>query len=96
MAHETLGCGALGDLTAAVDDPLSWSRFWKNVWLAPTLTWIRIPQDIQDARDKFCHSVPEGPRPQLHLRTLPGPGPGPVSVPPEEPADSEGTGAETR
>jgi arabinofuranosyltransferase len=49
-----LGCGDLAWLQAAVTDPLTWRRFWRNVWLAPRLTRFRIPQDIVEARDKFC------------------------------------------
>jgi arabinofuranosyltransferase len=49
-----LGCGDLAELQAAVTDPLSWRRFWRNVRLAPRLTRLRIPQDIVEARDRFC------------------------------------------
>ena len=49
-----LGCGDLAVLQAAVTDRLTWRRFWRNVWLAPRLTRLRIPQDIAAARDRFC------------------------------------------
>jgi hypothetical protein len=52
-----LGCGDLAELQAAVTDRLSWRRFWRNVWLAPRLTRLRIPQDVVGARDRFCRGA---------------------------------------
>ncbi len=52
--RSALGCGELAELQAAVTDPLTGSRFWRNVVLAPRLTRLRIPHDALEARQRFC------------------------------------------
>ncbi len=49
-----LGCGDLAELQTATTARLTWKRFWRNVWMAPRLTRMRIPQDLMAAREKFC------------------------------------------
>jgi arabinofuranosyltransferase len=49
-----LGCGELAQLQAALTEPLTWDRFWKNVELAPSLTRLRIPHEPLEARRRFC------------------------------------------
>ena len=49
-----LGCGDLAEVQAATLEPLTWRRFWRNVWLAPRLTRLRIPQDALEVRRRFC------------------------------------------
>ena len=49
-----LVCGDLGELYAAVDEPLSWRRFWKNVQWSTRLTRLRIPTDPSETRRRFC------------------------------------------
>jgi len=51
-----LGCGDLAELQAATTTRLTWKRFWRNVWVAPRLTRVRIPQDFVEARERFCGS----------------------------------------
>jgi arabinofuranosyltransferase len=47
-------CGDLARIQAAVTEPLSWSRFWRNIWLAPRLTRVRFPDEPARARAELC------------------------------------------
>jgi arabinofuranosyltransferase len=51
---QALGCGDLAHLEAAVTEPLTFGRFFKNLWLAPRLTRMRIPQDNAAVLERFC------------------------------------------
>jgi len=42
-----LHCGDLATLQAAVTEPLTWSRFWRNFALAPALTRLRFDPDAE-------------------------------------------------
>jgi arabinofuranosyltransferase len=53
-ARKALQCGLLKELLPAVTEPVSWSRFWKNVRLSFSLHRLRIPRDPRKARKKFC------------------------------------------
>ena len=48
-----LHCGDLATLQAAVTEPLTWSRFWRNVALAPALTRLRFDPDKAEG-DEGC------------------------------------------
>jgi arabinofuranosyltransferase len=54
QVRDALACGDLAELQAAVTERLTWRRFWRNVAWAPRLTRLRIPQDLAEARAKFC------------------------------------------
>jgi len=56
-----LGCGDLAEIQAATLEPLTWRRFWRNVWLAPRLTRLRIPLDVLEVRRRFCGSASPAP-----------------------------------
>ncbi|MBI5518287.1 MAG: hypothetical protein HY909_31235 [Deltaproteobacteria bacterium] len=53
-ARHALGCGALGELVRAVREPLTWSRFWRNVWLSQPFSLLRIPTSPWHAEQLFC------------------------------------------
>ncbi|MGY2063400.1 hypothetical protein ACW9HQ_51620, partial [Nocardia gipuzkoensis] len=53
-ARHALSCGRIGDLVAAVTQPMSPSRFWRNLTGAPSRTTLRIPQDPFVAERRFC------------------------------------------
>jgi len=53
-ADAALRCGAAADLLAAVQEPLTLSRFVKNVGLSWKLTGLRIDPDPLVARDELC------------------------------------------
>jgi len=53
-ARRALTCGALAELRASTRDPLTWSRFWDNVWGSWSRTTLEIPADALDAERAFC------------------------------------------
>jgi arabinofuranosyltransferase len=53
-ARRALGCGAVAELVAATDDPLTWDRFWANLVGSPGRTSLRIPTDPTEAERRFC------------------------------------------
>jgi arabinofuranosyltransferase len=53
-ARHALGCGALAELQRAVREPLTWSRFWQNVWLSQPFSLLRIPTSPWHAEQLFC------------------------------------------
>ena len=53
-ARRALDCGDLADLSRAVHDPMTPSRFLRNLVDAPALTGLRVPADPNEAVDRFC------------------------------------------
>lgn len=53
-ASDALGCGELAELLHAIQDPLTPSRFARNVGAAWRLHRLRIPADPATARDVLC------------------------------------------
>jgi len=53
-AQAALRCGDLRELQMSITSALDWSRFWRNVRLAPRLTALRIDPDPARARDELC------------------------------------------
>ena len=49
-----LACEPVVELLDAVSEPLTFERFVKNVTLAPSLTFLRIPVDPAEAVQKLC------------------------------------------
>lgn len=60
VAKEALGCGALAELEAAITEPLSARRAWRNLLAAPRLTALRIPTAPAEAYRQFCGREPPG------------------------------------
>lgn len=57
-ARHALSCGALAELLASAREPMSWSRFWKNVAGAWARTRLVVPSDPIDAEAAFCPDHP--------------------------------------
>ncbi|MBW3548081.1 MAG: hypothetical protein KY452_08125 [Actinobacteria bacterium] len=53
-AQQALGCGTLRELVEATTEPLTVSRFLRNMAAAPRLTALRIPVAPSAARTAFC------------------------------------------
>lgn len=53
-AQHALQCGELAELLASVRDPLTPSRFWKNLTGAWRRTRLVIPSDAVEAERQFC------------------------------------------
>ena len=53
-ARDALRCGDLAEVVTAVTAPLTLSRFWRNITLAPRLTRFRFPGDPIAARKALC------------------------------------------
>jgi arabinofuranosyltransferase len=53
-AREALSCGKLAELQHAVRDPMSVSRFWRNLTGAVSRTSLRFPEDPNAAVKEFC------------------------------------------
>ena len=53
-AADALRCGRLAELMAAVQEPMTVSRFLRNIQLAPRLTALQVPADPVAARAEFC------------------------------------------
>ncbi len=53
-ARQALACEPVVELLDAVSEPLTFERFVKNVTLAPSLTFLRIPVDPAEAVQKLC------------------------------------------
>jgi arabinofuranosyltransferase len=53
-ARRALECGALVDLSDAVRDPLTPSRFLRNIVESPSLTRLTVPPDPHEAEQRFC------------------------------------------
>ncbi|WP_406289732.1 hypothetical protein [Embleya sp. NBC_00896] len=53
-ARAALRCGDLKELVDSVTEPMSASRFWKNVTGSADRTKLRIPSDPIEAEKKFC------------------------------------------
>ncbi len=53
-ARHALRCGAIKDLLASVDEPITPSRFLSNLWEAVPNTFIHIPSDPRVAERKYC------------------------------------------
>ena len=53
-ARRALDCGDLAVLSEAVHDPLTPSRFLRNMIDAPALTRLQIPADPHEAESRFC------------------------------------------
>jgi hypothetical protein len=49
-----LGCGDLAALLAAIQEPLTASRFLQNVALAWRLSELRLPGEPSQARTELC------------------------------------------
>jgi arabinofuranosyltransferase len=56
QVRAALQCGDLAKLQVSITAPLTWSRFWSNVWIAPRLTRLRIPPEPAAAYAEFCGS----------------------------------------
>jgi arabinofuranosyltransferase len=56
VAKRALGCGLLHDLQLATHEPMTMTRFFKNVRLAFVLHRVRVPADPQVAVERFCTS----------------------------------------
>jgi hypothetical protein len=56
VAKRALSCGLLSDLHHATHDPLTLTRFFKNLGLAFTLHRVRVPADPEAAVKRFCAS----------------------------------------
>jgi arabinofuranosyltransferase len=57
-AAEVLRCGDVAELMAAVEEPVSVSRFLRNVGLSWRLTELRIDPDPFIAREELCGRSP--------------------------------------
>ena len=55
-ARKALNCGGLAKLMQTTEAPLTWDRFWDNVFDSPTMTSLRIPNDPNQAEAQLCHS----------------------------------------
>lgn len=53
-ARAVLACEPVQELLDAVTEPMSLSRFWRNIWLAPKLHRLRIDPDPVKARATLC------------------------------------------
>ena len=53
-ARRVLRCGLVAELHAATRDPMTFSRFVRNMRLAFVLHGLRIPTDPHEAERKFC------------------------------------------
>ena len=53
-ARHTLECGDVKELLDSVGEPMSPSRFWKNLTGSADRTKLRIPADPIEAEKKFC------------------------------------------
>lgn len=53
-ARRTLSCGRVRDLLAATNDPMTASRFIQNIFLAPSLTAMKVPADPALAELRYC------------------------------------------
>jgi len=53
-ARQALACEPVVELLDAVSEPLTFERFVKNVTLAPSITFLRIPVDPAEAVQKLC------------------------------------------
>ncbi|MET0287250.1 MAG: hypothetical protein ABW352_22385 [Polyangiales bacterium] len=54
VARKALHCGRLKQLRDAVREPLTLSRFFRNIALSIPLHRVRIPVDPQQAVERFC------------------------------------------
>jgi arabinofuranosyltransferase len=57
-ATAALGCGDLRELLAAIEEPLTTGRFFRNILWAPRLTRLRFPADPAAARRELCGEAP--------------------------------------
>ncbi|WP_436785906.1 hypothetical protein [Yinghuangia sp. YIM S10712] len=53
-ARNALRCAEIAELRRATREPMSWSRFWKNLTGAFPRTSLRIPTNPIEAEKKFC------------------------------------------
>jgi arabinofuranosyltransferase len=53
-SREALSCGAVAELVAATNDPLTWNRFWANLTGSVERTSMRIPVDPFVAVEQYC------------------------------------------
>ncbi|OYN88318.1 hypothetical protein [Parenemella sanctibonifatiensis] len=53
-ARTVIQCEPIVELQAAVSEPLTWDRFWRNVTLAPKLTSLRYSHDPATAITEMC------------------------------------------
>ena len=53
-ARQAMQCGELAELLASVREPMSASRFWKNLTGSVRRTRLVIPSDPIEAQQKFC------------------------------------------
>ncbi|MGI9022703.1 MAG: hypothetical protein ACR2HV_05650 [Acidimicrobiales bacterium] len=53
-ARRALGCGALRELQESVREPMTFSRFWKNLVGSVSRTRLRVPTDPHVAEARFC------------------------------------------
>lgn len=53
-ARHVLTCGRVRELQESVRAPMTWHRFWANVFGAPERTALRIPVDPLIAEKRFC------------------------------------------
>ncbi|MBA3502867.1 MAG: discoidin domain-containing protein [Myxococcota bacterium] len=53
-ARRAMQCGELAELLASVREPMSPSRFWKNLTGSVSRTRLVIPNDPVEAEQKFC------------------------------------------
>jgi hypothetical protein len=53
-ARHAMHCGDLAELMASVQEPMTWSRFWRNLTGASARTSLVVPVDPFEAELKFC------------------------------------------
>jgi arabinofuranosyltransferase len=53
-ARQALGCDEVAELLASSQAPMSPGRFAENLFRSVENTFLRIPPDPHDARDRFC------------------------------------------
>lgn len=53
-ARRALGCGELREVLDSARAPMSWERFWDNLFGSPGRTTLRIPADPHAAERLYC------------------------------------------
>jgi hypothetical protein len=53
-ARRALTCGPLAGLLAAVDEPMTFGRFFSNLWHSVSYTRLRVPYEPRYAEAKWC------------------------------------------
>lgn len=54
VARQALECGELAEFLRAIEEPMSWSRFWQNFANAYRFTKLRFSSVPIQARDQLC------------------------------------------